>query len=429
MTKRKIASIISILFFKLFFEFTIYTFIITQYSYYGYDVEFSLIRCIIGWGVFFLYIPICLEYINKDDFQNKVFFFLTMMYFVPGLSLYQFIKVDVYFYLLWLLFWVFFCALTKIPAKFSHCAIPIIKKGKSFFIIILAIIILLVLFVSWKYTGFRIYITFSDEYTLRTQERGFLLPSIVWYLYASAPLIIALAICILICKKKYILSGVLVFIQILNFSIGGHKAILISTLIAVGVGILNNYFNKIEKIKNEYVLYLMTGEIIFEFFMAKCLNSLFFVANFSRRVYFIPQLLNYYYYDYFTKNPYDYYAQGPGRFFGMKSLYDTNIAKLIAQNYFGTEGNYNNGLFSEAYSNLGVFGCIFVPILLMIVIYVLEQFIKEKSWGIMVFFAFSCASLWGSGNITTSLLTNGLLLVALLLLFYQDTTNKKKEYK
>ena len=68
-----------------------------------------------------------------------------------------------------------------------------------------------------------------------------------------------------------------------------------------------------------------------------------------RRAFFLPQRLNYYYYEFVSQNGPDYFRQGLIRHFGFKSRYGMRITNIIGEIYFGSSNNSaNNGLFSFA---------------------------------------------------------------------------------
>lgn len=383
-----------------------------RYIYYGFILEQNILKTCIMWIELLLFVPFCLCYINGNTLKTKIMMFMSLMYFLPGLSIYQFIQIDTKMFVSWNVFWWLLIILGVCPIYRIKALGPFSKSKELSFAIIICVCII-VLLISWKYAGLRLKITFIDEYILRTEERKIILSRVIRYLYTSAPIVLSLGLALSIKRRKIGISILLVLIQVLNFSIGGHKTILLLTLISMGLIIIEE---SVDNNKRDFALLLViSGELLLEIILAAFVGSTALIANISRRVYFIPQILNIQYYSYFSENGYDYYARGPARILGIQSKYDTPLPNIISQVFWGTDGNANNGLFSEAYCNLGFLGCIVLPIFIVCIISFLSLFVEHIDYTVTSLYAFFCAFIWGSGNITTGLFTNGLLLSAIII--------------
>lgn len=135
--------------------------------------------------------------------------------------------------------------------------------------------------------------------------------------------------------------------QIINFSINGLKSTLFITIFSVILYAIYNF----KLIKNIIPIISLLGIVgIIETLISK---SHIIIDYLIRRVMFIPNLLNYYYWDYFSVHRPDFFQQGFLRYLGFNSSY-TSIPKFIGYIYFGNPNNSaNNGLFSDAMVNLG----------------------------------------------------------------------------
>lgn len=417
MIRYKRLSVFALVFFKIALDFVFCNYIAEQYIYYGYVLGTGIFKTIIMWIALVAYIPFSIKWLFTNQLKEKTLFFLSVMYYVPGLSAYQFIKVDVMMLIAWMLFWwVLFVFACFPPIKGLNNLF--ISHGRIIALFIFLTTVIIVFFYSWKYTGLRIRITFTDEYSLRAEERTIVMPLIMRYLYSGAPIILSFGTAISVLRNKYLLTAFFVVTQIVYFSIGGHKSVLIMMLISIGLVFVCKFGKEIYR--NAIILFSMLAEVLFEIIFASVTNSIVVTANISRRVYFIPQILNTFYYKYVSNNGYDYYAHGMGRILGIRSVYDEPLARIISKVYFGTNGNANNGMFSEAYSNLGIIGCIILPIFILLVVRILSYFVENSTYTIVTLFGFFCAYVWGSGNITTGLFTNGLLLCALCIFFMNN---------
>ena len=375
MRKIKRYSILLFFVFKIFLDFIYQHYVGKQRMYYGYTLDSGLGKTIFMWLALIIYIPFGLKWLYSNRFKDKLLFFLSSIYYIPGLSTYQYTFVKPEMVLSWMVFWWLVFLLGSLPPVAFRPNV-LFRKGRLILYCIFLLVIAVVLFYSWKYTGFRMTITFTNEYALRSEERAIVMPTLVQYLYSSAPVLLTMGMALSAIRKQYVAASCLLFMQFLYFSIGGHKTVLIMMLIALGIIFCGKYCK--EKYRNLCILLAMVGELFMEV-LTQLVHISSLTDNISRRVYTRP------------------------------------LANPISIQYFGTDGNANNGMFSEAYSNLGYFGCIFLPIFLILTIYILGYFVKGKSYTITTLFAFICAYIWGSGNIATGLLTNGLFICAICL--------------
>lgn len=146
------------------------------------------------------------------------------------------------------------------------------------------------------------------------------------------------------------------------------------------------------------------------------LNSSVISNFFFRRVMFVPALLNYYYYDIAQQNGFDYYRQSI-KLLG-ESQYTHTIPQTVAGLYFKNgeaSASANNGVFADAYVNLGFIGCLIMPFLIVLVFKLIEGAsakLPKSIWivsAIQFFFSFTESSFF------IVLLTHGALLVIVLL--------------
>lgn len=136
---------------------------------------------------------------------------------------------------------------------------------------------------------------------------------------------------------------------------------------------------------------------------------------FVRRIMFVPCLQNNQYYEYFSYHGIDFYRQSLGGILG-KSKYDELLARIIGNVYYGNANvNANNGLFSDAYANLGIIGVFIMPIMITMVLKLMEgaaRNIPQKVWticSIQVFMSFLSSSFFAV------LITHGVVLTCIVL--------------
>lgn len=411
MLKKNSQVIFLIFIYRLLLDFVYTNIISPNYGYSNFINNATAESTFISIIQLIIFVPFFIKYFSEDGFVYYTIILLGLMYFIPGTSLMRFIPMKLNMVFVWNIFWIILMFFGSKNYKIQFSKI-LLNNSKMYGYIIILIFCLAVLYVSYKYTDFRFLITFTDEYTLRTEQRGYTLGLFLQYIYSMSSTVISLAICIFSSRKRYLLVIILFSIQIFNFSIGGHKTYLLLSVVAIVVGCVYHKFYS--KVKDLIIIYGFIGILLME-----CIENLIFqtfnlTANISRRVFFVPQLLNYYYYDFFSNNEYDYFRQGPLRFFGISSEYDKDIALIIGETYMDEPSNACNGLFSEAYANMGILGVIILPIFLLLILFIIENIVNGIERNVVIFVAFTCAYIFGSGNISTGLLSNGIIVSILV---------------
>ena len=132
-----------------------------------------------------------------------------------------------------------------------------------------------------------------------------------------------------------------------------------------------------------------------------------------RRVFFLPSLLDVYYFDFFQDNPI-YYSHS---FFTsiFNYPYFQSPKSLISINYFNDFNmNANNGLISDGYMNLGVVGILLNLILFSCIMTFIKSLnISMKFYGIVFLFIFSVLS----SPLSTIMVTHGGFILLIILNF------------
>ena len=135
-----------------------------------------------------------------------------------------------------------------------------------------------------------------------------------------------------------------------------------------------------------------------------------------RRVLYIPSLLDSLFYDYIQQIGPLYYQQG-----------DVNITFLIGEEYFGREDMMaNNGMFSDAFMNLGWIGCLIYPFIYAFYIKICDCAFKGVNRQIIFFSGLLIVTTMGSSVFTTALLTHGILLLCLVVYLLPREVVKKQ---
>jgi hypothetical protein len=134
------------------------------------------------------------------------------------------------------------------------------------------------------------------------------------------------------------------------------------------------------------------------------------------RVLFIPNLLSYQFYDYFTNHELLFWRDSIVHKIGFKSPYPFSVPNLIARVYYSDAlGNANNGLCGDAFANFGWFGLMILPLLIVIFCKFSDACSKHLDSRILLTAAVIFAMGFTNCSFFMLLLSNGFLFASILL--------------
>lgn len=397
--------------YKIILELIYIKIIVPIFYYSGFTFSFNMYKYLILWIIALLFYPAIKSNFNKKNPSNSI---LTILYFagmIPGIVLLSFMNVDYFIISLYFCYWISITILNIFIPKIEIKK-PSYKLCKVYTYLIVSYFIAIILFISLKYTGLRMNFNLFNVYELRTEALNFQLPSILDYSFASAKVFLPIAFIYFLSDRKNLIAFFIFFIQFLAFSIDGSKSTIFSIiLIYLCYKFYHGLPNKI----------FYFGLVLFSFLgWIECLlfKSYYLVNFLIRRLMFIPNLLHIYYFDYFSRNDKDYFRQGVMGRFGMKSPYEVSIPNIIGKKYMGSESIIaNNGLFSDAYYNLGILGIIILPLFIIVALRILDTCSKGIKYSILISVITTSAYTLISSSFFTVMLTHGFLIVCLSLLF------------
>lgn len=280
-----------------------------------------------------------------------------------------------------------------------------------------------VLFISWRYSGFRINLNISNVYVLRSEARNYNFPIILKYLFGWTRILNAIFFCLSLLRKKKVMATLYFINQILSFGIDGMKSSMFIILVDLIIYILYRlkiYSDTFNLLSLGFIIIsaLTLCEVIF-------LKTIWLLSLMSYRMEFLPVRISSLFYDFFTKNEPDYFRSSFLRLFGFKSPYE-KIDFMISGIY---SGNYNlaanNGLISDAITNMSYAGIIVMPMILVAFL----RFFDRCSHGINdylvltlgLFYSITLSNMFFLPN----LLTGGGIVAILIVLFINRERTEK----
>ncbi|TJX13640.1 hypothetical protein E9840_08570 [Tissierella creatinini] len=361
----------TLILYKLIFDLIYNNVFVPIFSYNMGEVNFSIMKYLVSW-VMYLIIIIILNRI-KNEILNSSAFIAIIFAISPSLSIIGLKGVSWYTATIAYIYWTLL-----IVALFIMQYLKITERKKiemlinnnaiiSICNIILIPCALFIIFISGRYTGFRMFISL-DVYDIRSDFAQISLPSIINYAlvfvgYVFLPFIFTLYLE----YKKYLLAIVTLFLGVMQFSLDGAKSILTIYLMIIGINFLYNR-------KKSYVStmkYLTSGIIsimlllwVFYIFGDITLAALMY------RTFAIPQQISFNYVDFIRVNEALLLRDSILRHFA-ESPYGIRFSYFIT----GNKSNANNGLLGDAYANFKFLGVLIYPFAIAIVFKILEKFL------------------------------------------------------
>lgn len=404
--------------------------IATGYSYWGYHSNRTLNLEIVSWLIYILlFIPIRKYYDNQGKMSEEVIFILFVFSLAPFTTLIKYGHFDNRFIIYNTIFWIslyfghFLCEhsrgfkvrLTLLKGRgFNRRILEYISW--FFFIIVLAI--------SGIYSGFRINFTISNSESIRMEAISQNLPTLLEYLYLWSQVIVPVLLAYYLREKKRLYIILNIVTQLLSYSFNGMKTTLLVTVVVIIVGLMPKF--SVKK-TNIYLLLSIVILGVIGLIEHKLIGTAFICGIVIMRMMFMPNSINYYYYDFFSSNTPDFFRSSFLRHFGFTSPY-SNIPHTIGINYFHSDMGCNDGLIGDAFANFGVIGIVIVPLLIAFVLKLFDN--SSKDLGVKLYIG--CAFVIGirliSNYLVTNLISYGFIILMILFKYMTKEGHDDDEY-
>jgi hypothetical protein len=240
------------------------------------------------------------------------------------------------------------------------------------------------------------------------------LPSIYGYLSPMVSKVLLPFILILaVYQRKLFVVCMALTGSVMMFALTNHKGSLIYPILALGIYFVLNF-------KRHLIQLLILG---YTFGILVSLAG-FFIDGFGfllgslimRRGFFVPALLNFYYYDFFSEHPHTMFAQSRLTFGFVEYPYDIDASHLIGYHYYNNElTGANTGWLGSAYMHFGFEGMFLYALIIGSMLSMVDSFTKRRDFAISgaVLFA-PFLTLFLSSDLPTSMLTHGLIIALFL---------------
>lgn len=249
------------------------------------------------------------------------------------------------------------------------------------------------------------------------------LPVIFGYLMPTfSKAIVPLGIVLSFLYRQWVLVLVFIFCGVMIFALSSHKAPLFIPVVVIII----YWFSRQPKVSNLTMMGLIAVVVIggLDFYLLQS-GIGGFVGWFGslgvRRSLLVPSLLNWAYYDFFSVNPYTYWADSKFSLGLVVSPYDLKIPYLIGRAFYGDANtSANTGWIGSGMANAGYFGIALYSVLFGLLLSMLDAYAKKLGYSMVsAVFLISVITATTSTDFTTMLLTHGLLVLLLIMLLLE----------
>jgi len=383
----------------------------------GFTLDFNLVKYIQGWIVYIILFALLNRHKKHVLYMTLLISFLLLI--VPTITLYAFKNEPSEFFFSMMI--PYAGMLLAITTKRIH--ILYFPYGQKIAIGLSVLVVFIVFMHYLMTTGIgHINFDFNKVYELRSEFGKTSSAGIFGYLNSWATKVFTIFLMsIALLRKKYFFVLILGTVQILLFGLSGHKVILFSLILIVGL-----YFFDKAKHYSTIIIYSILGTISLILIYFYITQNLTLPSFLIRRTFFIPSDLNYVYLDYFSTHDYLYWSNSI-----LKNIfnypYDVAPVFLIGEYLGHTKMAANTGIFGSGYMHLGIIGIIIYMFILTLLINFVQQFNKLPVWFINAIVLMPFLTLFISSDLLTTLLTHGLLIAIIILYLYSTPQTKSKD--
>jgi len=404
LNKDFIISVLLIFAVDFLLEYYYTSYVVQFYEYIGLNLHFILSKYIESklWTFFFVLVLYIIY--RRSQFIYALYLFLLLLIFVPGSIIYSYSDGSRLVFYSVVTFFVIVALFSTI--KFQIRTLYLSDTVKYYLLLFFAVILLVPIFSDLKFNIDINVLSLNDIYEVRSEYKSNL-SFLSSYAFGWLAKVIIPVLLVYSLKRKnnlFVLFSLAILIYL--FLVSGHKSVYFTPAVIIFYYFFGNDYSKKIKLTMIFVFLLLLLINIPDSFTT---NNIF-KSLFVRRVFFVPTILNQYYFDYFNHN-YVYLSHSIFKNF-IDYHNDLMPAHLIAGVYFDKpEMSANNGLISDGFMNFGYFGVVLFSVLFSLLLALLNSIkLDSKYFGLFIFYMITFIS----SAFLTVILTHGFWLVLLL---------------
>ncbi len=259
---------------------------------------------------------------------------------------------------------------------------------------------------------------FSKIYELRSSleiSNGLMEYLITWQYRIITPLF--LVIFYLRNNKAGVLCSV--SLQLLMFMIYPRKEVLLSIILIYTMLMISKMKIRFDTffIRTLIVISFAFG-LIYQFF-----GNLMAFAVVPVRLLYIPAMIKFQHYDFFSLHPKLYYSEGVlGKILGIEYPYGIPSGMLVS----GSNNNANTGYLAYAFDNAGFLGMIVITLIFSLILLLIDSMVVNENKNIIFSLLIYPMVILNDGDLLTLILTGGLFIL-LIFLFVKGKSISHKD--
>lgn len=380
-----------------------------SYAYQGFPEQASTFRLLISWAFLIALIPLIVRVMKSETLSAQLAALLGLLSLVPTTTLiaYDALYHGAYVVLMFGYWAVFLLASLLIPPIRPFRA-PL--RSEIPHLIVVAITSATILYVSWKFTGFRLHFGLFDVYDLRAEAREYPVATVLGYFAAIGDNVLPVLLAYYLRRRWFLLSAAVGLVILVNFGIAATKQVLFLLILAVA----SISFGESGRFQSKMMvaLTLVAVGCLVEFLL---LGTIFLTELSAYRLMFLPAHLHWIHYEFFQSNEFLHLTQSALKFL-FESPYPQNVQFLLGDYFIGDiEARANNGLFSDGYMNFGAVGAFIYPVLVVFLLKLLEGAAEGLSAGVQFMLIASLSFIFLGLPLPTAVLSAGVGVLVLLL--------------
>lgn len=401
-----------ILLFRLLLDIVYLKLISPTYAYARMTVDISPAVYLCSWAVVLAAAPFIARLNAEENGSSVMVTFLNYVYFIPLTSYCACKGTDPALLLVGAAYWAVLLGwqfrLPKIglvPVAAHHV--------RGVFLLLTAAAFAVVLYASGRYTGFRFTLNFIDVYGIRFEAMAYDIPRLLKYILASMTVVMAVLLMYWLQRRRWLMVGALVFLFLLYYSIGAHKAVFFFLLLVLAC----HFFYR------PWMYRWMSGFLCLAVMAAmvekKVVGTIYLAFLGIYRMMYLPAQLAEETMAYFRVHPLNLFRDGIMGKFSFHSIYSAAIQYVTGEQSCYPESFANNGLLGDLFTNLPVvLGLLLMPLILVLCFRLMDLVSKGTEKRILFAFCVYFANSFMNMPWSSVLLTNAYLLACVLLYFF-----------
>jgi hypothetical protein len=336
------------------------------FSYQGYQNEQTTAGVMLSWGILLVLLPLLVRAYGSETLSGTTTTVLALISLVPTTTLIAHdTRYSLHYILLIFVYWLLFL----LAAVFLPSIKPLRRPmgAELPHLLVVTVLSIAIIFISWKYTGFRLHFGLFDVYDIRSEAREYNVATLLGYLATIADNTLPVLLAYYLRRRWFLVAAAVGTVILFNFGISATKQVLFLLVFAIASFAIGESARL-----NRMFLVALVAVVAIGIAERLAFGTLFVGALGMHRIFIIPAQLHWVHYDFFQTREVLHLTQSALRFF-FESPYKDNVQFLLGEYFIGEfTARANNGLFSDGYMNFGGTSVLYYPVLCVALVKLVE---------------------------------------------------------